>query len=123
MGEEDIQVATILYSGPRRWRDIQNCGGDAPPFGWTNMYAKGTFGNFNPGPAKFNELFKASHMGILRRQCMWCRRPYKDIYFRWKSNPAMFDAWKGLMETWSDNGFKSDFSLFSTLNDALRDTN
>eukprot|EP00928_Gymnodinium_smaydae_P057480 TRINITY_DN4071_c0_g1_i1.p1 TRINITY_DN4071_c0_g1~~TRINITY_DN4071_c0_g1_i1.p1 ORF type:complete len:500 (+),score=64.59 TRINITY_DN4071_c0_g1_i1:148-1500(+) len=120
--DADIQVSVILFSGPRRWRDVERCGGSTPPFGWTKMYTKGAYGQSSTTKAQFNALFKNAHNGIVRRQCMWCRRSHRDIYYRRKTNPAKFDAWENLMVTWKSDGFHEDFDIYSTLQDALQDT-
>eukprot|EP00928_Gymnodinium_smaydae_P057485 TRINITY_DN4071_c0_g3_i1.p1 TRINITY_DN4071_c0_g3~~TRINITY_DN4071_c0_g3_i1.p1 ORF type:complete len:654 (+),score=148.39 TRINITY_DN4071_c0_g3_i1:140-1963(+) len=119
---EDIKVAVITYSGPSTWREVEACGGDTPPFAWTRMYAKGYYGWFNWGGGYFNSLFRRAHLGIVRRQCMWCRYTHRDIYFRWYGDASIFDAWDRLMVTWTDRGFHSDFDIFSTLADALAGT-
>merc|ERR1719401_340784 len=71
--QAEIQLSTILYSGPRTWSGVRKCTGSTKPMEWIEMYSKGNFGDVNPGKAKFNELFQASHLGIVRRQCLWCR--------------------------------------------------
>jgi len=118
----DIKVAIVLFSGPSRWRDVERCGGNTPPFGWTKMYTKGAYGASTTEKAAFNDLFSKAHLGIVRRQCMWCWRSHRDIYYRRKTQPASFDAWENLMVTWQSTGFHEDFDIYSTLQDALQDT-
>merc|ERR1711920_1050068 len=71
----------------------------------------------------FNRLFQQGRLGIARRECPFCTGTHKDVYFRRKREPHLYDAFEGLMVTWRDTNFHVDFDIYSTLEDAIADQN
>ena len=83
------------------------------------------------GKNVFNDLFRNSgDYPIIRRQCRStgnysCSSHLQVIYYKRLRNKDTFDAYGNMKELWSssDNILGTDFNLYSTLSDALSDTN
>eukprot|EP01083_Nonionella_stella_P087960 244916_1 len=76
------------------------------------------------GQTRFNTLFWFSGFNIIKRECLACEDIYKVIYYRRFTQLSSFDVY-GLMKEWTstDNLLGTDFGLYSTLQDALSDSN
>ena len=84
------------------------------------------------GSNVFNDIFRNSNGDnpIIRRQCRdtgnyACLSSHQDIYYKRLQNKDQFDAYENMKETWSSNNntLGIDFNLYSSLSDALSDTN
>lgn len=95
---------------------------------WEALYVKGAF--FSPQKtlqkADFDAAIKdnADKDGnvLIRRQCKNCGGAWNDIYIV-VSKDFWGSPWEILMITWQDAGFKTDFSLYSTFQDARTGAN
>jgi hypothetical protein len=89
------------------------------------VYAKGSsFGTVTKNKAEFNALAQTAKLGIVRRECTDCVATHNDVYFRRKKNPESYDYWDGLLITWrGDVGFHTDFDIYSSYDDAIKDKN
>jgi len=91
---------------------------------WTVLYAKGSeYSNVQLSKEDFNEAFQGEGSGLVRRRCSGCVDSHKTIFFRRKTQPEAWDAYDGLLVTWRDAGFGTDFDIYSSLKDAKADTN
>jgi len=75
--------------------------------------------------ATFNIVFQSSTYGIVRRECPSCADTHKDAYVKRLASPSTFDAFEALLVTWSSDGnaMGADFTIHSTLEDALAGSN
>jgi hypothetical protein len=91
---------------------------------FTTVYMKGSYGALDDA-AKFNLDFRSSSHGIIRRECKSCASAYQDVYIRRFTSHQTWDAYSYLMVTWRDdnNRMNTDFAIYSSLQDALDDTN
>jgi hypothetical protein len=91
---------------------------------WVVLYSKGSLATVSKDKDGFNALARQSAQGIIRFQCTNCASTHRDIYYRRKKGAQSFDYWQGLMVTWrGDQGFHTDFDLYSTFTDAKTDKN
>lgn len=76
------------------------------------------------GQTSFNTLFQESTYYIIKRECTACIDDYKVIYYKRLTNPSSFEPYE-YMKRWKshDNEINVNFALYSTLEDAIADTN
>ena len=90
------------------------------------LFARGSYGNSGT-KAEFNKAFQGTKNPILRREAKppAAYATHRDIYFVRKTKPESFDEYQNMLVTWSlrNNVFNKDFSIYSTLDDALNDKN
>eukprot|EP00808_Paulinella_micropora_P020117 g52821.t1 len=75
----------------------------------------------------FNALFLSTPQRIIRRLCLECAPSHKEIYYR-RKRQDQWEPYQYMWETWSITAANKnfphiDFELYSTLADALADTN
>eukprot|EP01084_Bolivina_argentea_P130028 229577_1 len=99
---------------------------------WTDVLTLGEGGNvyeeimIDVGEDTFNAIFRNSgDEPIIRRQCSNCIGGFTDIYYRRLGNRDTFNAYSNMKVTWTDvnNHIGIDFNLYSSLQDALTNTN
>eukprot|EP01084_Bolivina_argentea_P130027 229576_1 len=99
---------------------------------WTDVLTLGEGGNvyegttIDVGKDVFNEIFRNSEdQPIIRRQCSNCADGFGDIYYKRLRNVDTFNAYSNMKSTWSDtdNELGVDFNLYTSLQDALTNTN
>lgn len=97
---------------------------NALTLGYPTNYYNGTL--IDIGEQSFNNLFQNTQLNepIIRRQCSSCIDTHKDIYYKRYTNINTFNAYSA-MKNWQsiNNTISIDFNLFSSLQDALTDTN
>ena len=104
---------------------------------WEELFSSGEYGRLNDR-SKFNEAYWAVAFGppsgaaspkpilpIIKRECTGCADTHKEIYFKRKTNAKIFDAYEYLIRHWkaTDNIHHEDFDIYSTLEDAISDSN
>ena len=80
---------------------------------------------FDVGQAEFNRIFREdSHQHIIKRECDTCNSSHQEIYYKRITDINTFDVYS-VMKLWTstNNLLGIDFKLYSTLQDALADTN
>ena len=83
-------------------------------------------GTYSLGQTDFDARFAASRFQIIRRSCASCGTGFQDIYYRrLTAMPSAFSAYKMMACEWTstNNVGGTDFKLYSTLADAIADTN
>ena len=93
---------------------------------WKVVYSAGSFGSLDVGEEAFNEEFLNSETRIIRRLCTNCNPSHQAIYYKRITDiPSSFSLYFNMLEMWTsdDNVLGTDFNLYSTLEDALNDTN
>eukprot|EP00439_Symbiodinium_sp_Y106_P012060 s2756_g1.t2 len=78
------------------------------------------------GQSDFDTRFAASPFRIIRRTCSSCDAGFQDIYYRRLTDmPSGFSAYKQMACEWTetDNKGGTDFKIYSSLADAIADTN
>lgn len=108
------------------------------------MLSKGSYGTYGDA-ASFNKMYAEAISGkdevIIQRECADCDASHKDIFYKRVRNLGYIHAYGLFMETWTivDNQHEctatvldsncarikgvTDFQLFSSLDDAIKDTN
>jgi len=80
--------------------------------------------NVDIGQDAFNQMFWDSPEHILKRECSTCGSVHKVIYYKRYTDLDSFNLYKYTYDWESTNNkLGDDFNLFSTLEDALADTN
>lgn len=76
------------------------------------------------GQDAFNQMFWDSPEHILKRECSTCGSTHRVIYYKRYTDLTSFNLYKYTYDWESTNNvLGNDFNLFSTLEDALADTN
>jgi len=76
------------------------------------------------GQSAFNQMFWDSPTHILKRECSTCGSTHQVIYYKRYTDLDSFDLYTYTYDWESTNNvLGTDFNLFSTLEDALADTN
>jgi hypothetical protein len=87
---------------------------------WTYLYQNGSYGDLKMDKEAFNQQFHNSS-GIIRRRCADCAATHKEAYYKRRGDYKQWDAYTGIMLSFSDTGAHESFDIFSTLADALAD--
>eukprot|EP01083_Nonionella_stella_P048819 130317_1 len=93
--------------------------------GWIDNIYTGETVAIDIGQTSFNNIFATSEHHILRRECVDCTSPFhKEIFYKRITNPFTFDVYSSMISWLStDNILNTDFKLYTTLQDALTDSN
>lgn len=76
------------------------------------------------GQSAFNQMFWNSAEHILKRECTGCADSHQEIYYKRLTMLDSFDLYSSTAYWQSqNNNITLDFNLYSTLADALNDTN
>jgi len=76
------------------------------------------------GEDAFNQMFRDSPEHILKRECSSCGSTHRVIYYKRYTDLTSFNLYRYTFDWESTNNvLGDDFNLFSTLEDALADTN
>ena len=93
---------------------------------WDTLYQTGGFGTTTQlSKSDFNRIYQESS-GVMHRECLDCVSTHENIYYVRKTNFDSFDAYSIFLESWLStpaNMMGTDFKLYSSLIDALADTN
>ena len=95
---------------------------------WTRIYSSGVYGDMPGSRVTFNTVFRGQAAigdAIIRRECFGCTHSHRDVYFKRLTVSDSFDAYDNMLNTLSDssNRMGTDFSIFSSLDDALNGHN
>eukprot|EP01083_Nonionella_stella_P112250 329974_1 len=76
------------------------------------------------GATEFNRLFNLSSNYIIWRECPQCNASHQNVYYRRFTDVDTFDMYSA-MNVWTSAGNAQtvDFNLYSTLGDAINNTN
>eukprot|EP00958_Prasinococcus_capsulatus_P024940 scaffold4037_cov400-Prasinococcus_capsulatus_cf.AAC.3 len=77
------------------------------------------------GKDAFNTIFQQSAYHIIKRECPSCDDSHKEIFYKRKTMLDTFEPYTYMAWQWrdDDNEMGIDFDLYSTLEDALAETN
>ena len=99
---------------------------------WIPVAGSGALYHEKKTESEFREIWKQSSNQILRRICPTCRPSHQNIYYRrfdYTGLPEDLDLLYVVTDYWhttpsiQHNDFNTDFSLYSTYEDALKDIN
>jgi len=98
------------------------------PKSWFKVWGSGSVNGPGPKPNKadFNQQIRDGADGgkvVMRRKCQNCGAEHKEIYYVRRAGVDSFDFYERFLVTWHDEGFKTDFDLYSTEEDALLERN
>jgi hypothetical protein len=82
-------------------------------------------GGQNLDAAAFNAAFQASPTHIIRYECETCAPSHRNIYYKRITDPTSFEPYDYMCCNWFNNNnvLGTDFQLYSTIDDAVADTN